>query len=129
MIGNVKLFPITTLILFVAAMCLGSTGCKPQAPDLERLRTVEANNEQLRTKIAEMQKRIREAGEETPDLEPHIADKRQAINDTLARKTELRRKETNLKLRYIELESRLKAFRAEFASMQNEIANRTSAQP
>ena len=128
-IESVKLFSLSTLILSAAFLTLG-TGCKPQAPDLERQRAVDSSNEQLRSKISDMQKRIREAGAEIPDLREQIDDKRQAINDTLARKTELRRKETNLRLRYIELESRLKTFRADFAEMQNSIANSsTDAQP
>lgn len=91
---------------------------------------MDASNEQLRTKISDMQKRIREAGEEIPDLAEQINDKQQAINTTLSRKISLRRTETNLRLRYIELDSRLKTFRAEFAAMQNDIANRsTDAQP
>lgn len=131
MIGNVKLFSISTLILSTAALCITSTGCKPQAPDLERLRAVETSNEQLRRKISDMQKRIREAGNADADLREQIETRRQAINETLTRKTELRRKETALKLRYIELESRLKAFRAEFGEMQSKIVNsfNDNAQP
>jgi chromosome segregation ATPase len=130
MIGSVKLFCLSTLVLSAAVLCL-STGCKPQAPDLERLRAVETSNEQLRQKISDMQKRIREAGEHQPGLQEQIEERRQAINQTLARKTELRRKETALKLRYIELESRLKEFRAEFSDMQNKIVNSNTenAQP
>lgn len=124
-----KFFSLSTLILGAAFPIL-CTGCKPQAPDLERQRAVDASNEQLRTKISDMQKRIREAGEEIPDLAEQINDKQQAINTTLSRKISLRRTETNLRLRYIELDSRLKTFRAEFAAMQNDIANRsTDAQP
>lgn len=117
------------MMLSTAVLCLTGTGCKPQAPDLERLRTVETNNEQLRQKIADMQKRIREAGEETPGLKEQIETRTEAINNTLAHKTELRRKETNIRLRYIELDERLNKFRTEFNKLQKDIAQQQTAQP
>lgn len=129
MIGSVKLFSTTIMLLSTAALCLTGAGCKPQAPDLERLRTVETNNEQLRQKIADMQKRIREAGTEIPDLKEQIDTRTEAINNTLAHKTELRRKETAVRLRYIELDTRLNEFRTEFNKMQKDIAQQTTAQP
>ena len=118
MIESVKPLYIAPVVL-AAAMSLTLTGCKPQAPDLERQRTIEAHNQQLSSEIDNMQKRIREAGDITPGLREKIEERRQQVNDALARKTELRRKETALKLRHIELESRLKEFRDTFKSLQS----------
>lgn len=122
MIGSVKRFSIVSLLL-CSALVLSLPACKQQAPDLERQRAVETRNEQLRKEIADMQKRIREAGEATPDLKQIVETRRNEVNEALARKTELRKQETKLKLHYIELESRLKAFRDTFRNIQSSIAN------
>ena len=95
MIESVKPLYIAPVVL-AAAMSLTLTGCKPQAPDLERQRTIETHNQQLSSEIDNMQKRIREAGEITPGLREKIEERRQQVNDALARKTDLRRKETAL---------------------------------
>ncbi len=121
MIENVKSLHIVPILLGTT-LILAATGCKPQAPDLERQRTIEAHNQQLSKEIDDMQKRIREAGELTPDLREKIADSRHKINSELARKADLRRNETNQKLRCIELESRLKAFRDTFKNLQGAAA-------
>ena len=118
MIVIVKAFHTAQLVL-PAALCLFVMGCKPQAPDLERQRTIEKHNEQLSSEISDMHKRIREAGEINPGLRETIDERRQAVNQALSRKAELRRRETTLKLRVIELESRLKTFRDEFKSLQS----------
>ena len=122
MIGSVKRFSIVSLLL-CSALALSLPACKQQAPDLERQRAVETRNEQLRKEIADMQKRIREAGEATPDLKQIVETRRNEVNEALARKTVLRKQETKLKLHYIELESRLKAFRDTFRNIQSSIAN------
>ena len=122
MIGSVKRFSIVSLLL-CSALVLSLPACKQQAPDLERQRAVETRNEQLRKEIADMQKRIREAGEATPDLKQIVETRRNEVNEALTRKTELRKQETKLKLHYIELESRLKAFRDTFRNIQSSIAN------
>ena len=122
MIDSVKFFPLATLLPGVALLSLCMSSCEPQAPDLERLRAVETNNEQLRKDISDMQKRIREAGEIENDLKQRIEERRKAVSDALARKGELRRQDTDLRLRYIELESRLKVFRAKFNKMKSSVA-------
>ena len=62
------------------------------------------------------------AGELTPGLREKIAERRHAINSELARKADLRRSETSLKLRSIEMETRLKAFRDTFKNLQSAAA-------
>ncbi|MBR2126548.1 MAG: hypothetical protein IJ943_07415 [Akkermansia sp.] len=121
MIESVNSFRIVPVLL-TAALSLCTTGCKPQAPDLERQRTIETHNQQLSKEIDDMQKRIREAGELTPGLREKIAERRHAINSELARKADLRRSETSLKLRSIEMETRLKAFRDTFKNLQSAAA-------
>lgn len=118
MIVIVKVFHTAQLVL-PTVLCLFVAGCKPQAPDLERQRTIEKHNEQLSAEISDMHKRIHEAGEITPGLRETIDERRQAVNQALSRKAELRRRETTLRLRVIELESRLKTFRDEFKSLQS----------
>ena len=123
MIESVKFSPIIPLIMGVLLSAPMMSSCKPQAPDLERLRAVETANEQLRKDISDMQKRIREAGEIRDDLKPLIDERRRAVNEALSQKSALRRQETALRLRYIELESRLKAFRDKFNDMKSSVAN------
>ncbi len=124
MIESVKSSIIIPTLLTMA-LCMAVTGCKPQAPDLERQRTINTHNQQLSKEIDDMQKRIREAGEITPGLQEAINARRAEINTALSHKADLRRTETSHKLRCIELDSRLNTFRDTFKSMQsNAAANR-----
>ena len=80
-------------------------------------------NETLRQDINRMQALIEQAGEDVPGLAEQIA---AAESESAARIKELDTldaRETQLRLRAIELQDRLDAFRASFRMMQSEIAN------
>ena len=98
------------------------TACKPQAPDMERLSALQRNNAELRKEIARMQTLIRQAGEDTPELQQQIERRNSEVVAAYKQIEALREKETELKMRRIELESRLDSFRDTFARLQNEIA-------
>ncbi|MBR5523400.1 MAG: hypothetical protein IKV82_08050 [Akkermansia sp.] len=105
-----------------AAMLATMTACKPQAPDMERLSALQRNNAELRMEIARMQALIRQAGEDTPELQQQIERRNSEVVAAYKQMEALREKETELKMRRIELESRLDSFRDTFARLQNEIA-------
>ena len=96
--------------------------CKPQAPDMERLSSLQRNNAELRREIARMHALIRQAGEDTPDLQQQIDRRNGEVVAAYKQMEALRERETELKMRRIELESRLDSFRDTFARLQNEIA-------
>lgn len=96
--------------------------CKPQAPDMERLSALQRNNAELRKEIARMHALIRQAGADTPDLQQQIDRRNSEVVAAYKQMEALREKETELKMRRIELESRLDSFRDTFTRLQNEIA-------
>ncbi len=98
-------------------------GCKPQAPDLERLSALQRHNAELRKDIARMQLLVRQAGADVPELPQQIERRNSEVVAAYKQMEALREKETELKMRRIELESRLDSFRDTFARLQNEIAN------
>ncbi len=110
--------------VLAAAAWLPMSGCAPKTTDPEQLRTIHEQNAQLRSEIAQMQGLIKEAGEDVPNLNEQIADKEAEITAAIRELDELDGKETDMRLRVIELQDRLDAFRASFRMMQNEIANR-----
>lgn len=71
-----------------------------------------------------MQGLIEQAGEDIPELQEQIAGKETAIAAAIRELDDLDRLTTERRLRVIELQDRLDAFRADFRRMQNEIANR-----
>ena len=107
-----------------AALWLLMSGCAPKTTDPEQLRAIHEQNAELRSEIAQMEGLIKEAGEDVPNLNEQIADKEAEIAAAIRELDELDRKETDMRLRVIELQDRLDAFRAAFRMMQNEIANR-----
>lgn len=128
MIGCVKTFS-TASILFLLGLGMFPLACKPQAPDVERLSSLQNTNSQLREEIGQMQALIRQAGEDTPQLQEQITQRNQEVESALRQRTALRQRETDLKLRYIELDGRLKAFRNTFEEMKNNVANQTYSFP
>lgn len=90
---------------------------------MERLASLQDTNNQLREEIGRMQALIRQAGEDTPQLQEQITQRNQEVESALRQRTSLRQQETDLKLRYIELDGRLKAFRNTFEDMKNNVAN------
>lgn len=115
---------LPVLCVLGAAAWLPMSGCTPKTTDPEQLRAIHEQNAELRSEIAQMQGLIKEAGEDVPNLNEQIADKEAEIAAAIRELDELDRKETDMRLRVIELQDRLDAFRAAFRMMQNEIANR-----
>lgn len=120
---------VKNLFLFLAAFMLTASptvliGCAPKTTDPEQLRAMHEQNAELRQEIAHMQGLIEQAGEDIPDLQDRITTKEAEIAAAIRELDELNRKETDMRLRVIELQDRLDAFRASFRMMQNEIANR-----
>lgn len=74
-----------------------------------------------------MLSRIRQAGEETPQLQEQIDQRNLELESALRRRTALRQQERDLKLRCIELEGRLKTFRSTFEEMKNSIAKQPTS--
>lgn len=117
MIGNVKsLFP--SAVAAAALCCL--TACGPKATNPEQLRVVHEQNAQLAQEIAKMQALIKQAGEDVPGLPDQIAAKEAEMASAIKELDDLNRRETEMKLRAIELQDRLDAFRTAFRNMQNE---------
>lgn len=108
--------------VLTAAAWLTMSGCAPKTTDPEQLRTIHEQNAALRSEIAQMQGLIKEAGEDVPNLNEQIADKETEIAASIRELDELDRQETDMRLRVIELQDRLDAFRAAFRMMQSETA-------
>lgn len=118
---------------FVPAMMITACGilplavsCKPQAPDVEKLNAIKQQNDQLRREIQAMQTRIRQAGNDLPELPEQITQRTAEVTDALKSFSALQEEETNLKLRAIELEGRLRTFRNTFNEMKKNVANPAS---
>ncbi len=118
------LTPAYILLLLGGALLF--TACGPQPTDPERLRAVHEQNAELRREISRMQALIKHAGEDIPGLEENIAAREAEIAAAIKELDALSNSETDTKLRIIELQDRLDAFRAAFRMMQNEIANNRS---
>lgn len=83
-------------------------------------------NAEIRSEISRMNALIKHAGEDVPGLAETIAAREAEIAAAIKELDKLSNDETNTKLRVIELQDRLDAFRAAFRMMQNDIANRRS---
>ena len=79
-------------------------------------------NAALRQEIVRMQQLITQAGDAEQGLADTVEAKEQELTDVLNELKVLKRQETEHKLRLIELQDRLDAFRADFRIMQNETA-------
>lgn len=125
MIANVKIPSFSLVALAVAAGVLPLfSACTPKTTDPEQLRAMHEQNAELRREIAQMQGQIEQAGEAVPGLDDQIAAKETEIAAAIRELDELSQQETEMRLRVIELQDRLDAFRASFRMMQNDIANR-----
>lgn len=100
-----------------------TSSCKPQAPNPEQLRLAHEQNAALRQEIINMQQMVKQAGDIQPGLADLIAEKEQQLADRLNELTQLKRQETEAKLRVIELQDRRDAFRSNFRVLQSETAN------
>lgn len=123
--GSVKHITPVCLALTAAAAPL-LTACLPKPTDPEQLRAVHEQNAEIRREISRMNALIKHAGEDVPGLAENIAAREAEIAAAIKELDKLSNDETNTKLRVIELQDRLDAFRAAFRMMQNDIANRRS---
>lgn len=120
-----KHFTPLYLVLTLGGALL-TTGCGPQPTDPEKLRVVHEQNAELRREISRMQALIKHAGEDVPGLAENISAREAEIAAAIKELDALSSAETDTKLRVIELQDRLDAFRAAFRMMQNDIANKRS---
>jgi len=123
--GSVK--PLTPVYLILAlGGALLTASCGPQPTDPEKLRAVHEQNAELRREISRMQALIKHAGEDVPGLEENITAREAEIAAAIKELDTLSNAETDTKLRVIELQDRLDAFRSAFRMMQNDLANKRS---
>ena len=102
------------------ALLVSLSSCYPQASDPEQLRLAHEQNAALRQEIVRMQQLIKQAGDTNADLSEAVQAKEQELTDALNELKVVKRQETEAKLRVIELQDRLDAFRANFRMLQNE---------
>lgn len=105
------------------ALLFSLSSCYPQAPNPDQLRLAHEQNAALRQEIVRMQQLIQQAGDPTPELADTVEIKEQELTDALNELKVVKRQETEAKLRTIELQDRLDAFRATFRMLQNETVN------
>lgn len=99
--------------------------CKPQTPNLEKINELQHRNAALRQEIADMESLIKRAGADVPDLPEKLAAQAAEESRAYEKKTAMQAKETELRLRRIELESRLENFRTTFKGLQDQISTTT----
>lgn len=121
---NTRVKPVMTVCAVLVAAVAAS--CAPKTTSPDQLRKVHEQNAELRREIASMEKAISRAGEDTPELPENITAKEARLADAVRRLDEANARETELKLRVIELQDRLSEFRASFRMLQNEVANTAS---
>ena len=113
--------------LLTACAVLGAAvavSCAPKTTSPEQLRAVHEQNAELRKEIASMEKTTSRAGEDwDANLPDEITRKEALLADAVRRLDDANARETEMKLRVIELQDRLSAFRASFRMLQSEIAN------
>lgn len=109
--------------LSACALLFSLGSCYPQASDPEQLRQAHEKNAALRQEIVRMQQLIKQAGTPSPDFAAQVETREQELTDALNELKVVKRQETEAKLRIIELQDRLDAFRAHFRMLQNETSN------
>lgn len=103
-------------------LLLALSSCYPQTSNPDQLRLAHEQNAALRQEIVRMQQLINQSGETEEGLADTVEAKEQELTDALNELKVLKRQETEHKLRLIELQDRLDAFRSDFRIMQNETA-------
>lgn len=106
-----------------ALLALPLSSCYPQVDNPEQLRQAYEQNAALRQKIAQMQQVIKQAGDIEPGLAESIEAKEQELANSLNELKRLKHKQTEARLRIIQLQDRLDAFRSNFRILQSETAN------
>ena len=92
----------------------------PQTDNPEQLRLAHEQNAAMRKELTRMQQLIKQAGEPDATLPDTIHTREQELADSLNQLKQIKRQETEAKLRVIELQDRLDAFRTNFRMLQNE---------
>lgn len=101
----------------MALMC----ACNPQGPNIAELSEMQKRNAELRQEIAEMRALIRRAGEDVPELADQIEARTREVAQAYKTLETLKAQETEIRMRRIELEGRLDAFRGAFREMQTQV--------
>lgn len=116
---------LSTFSSICASALLGLTlsSCYPQADNPEQLRLAHEQNAALRQEIIRMQQLIKQAGDIETGLPETIESKEQELANALNEIKQLKRRQTEAKLRVIQLQDRLDAFRSNFRMLQSETAN------
>lgn len=96
---------------------------------MAELGELQARNTQLRQEIADMENTIRRAGEAMPDLADQLEARNKEVVQAYENLKKLKAQETEVRMRRIELESRLDAFRANFQEMQHKAVSAPKPQP
>lgn len=99
------------------------SSCYPQTDNPEQLRLAHEQNAVLRKEIVRMQQIVKQAGDIEPGLAESIEAKEKELTATLNELKQLKRQQTDAKLRVIQLQDRLDAFRSNFRLLQSETAN------
>lgn len=119
---NTRVKPLLTACAVLGAAL--AVSCAPKTTSPKQLRAVHEQNAELRKEIATMEKTISRAGaDDGVDVAEEIVRKEAQLADAVRRLDEVNARETEMKLRVIELQDRLSAFRASFRMLQSEIAN------
>ncbi|MBE6416620.1 MAG: hypothetical protein E7032_08845 [Akkermansiaceae bacterium] len=106
-----------------AACSVMLSSCYPQADNPEQLRLAHEQNAALNKEIIRMQQLIKQAGDIEPGLAESIEAKEQELTAALNELKQLKHQQTEAKLRVIQLQDRLDAFRSNFRILQSETAN------
>ncbi len=96
------------------------SSCYPQASNPDQLRLAHEQNAAMRQEIVRMQQLINQAGDLNEDLTEAVRAKEQELTAALNELKEAKRQKTEARLRVIELQDRLDAFRTNFRMLQNE---------
>lgn len=123
MITSVK--NTSTACILLAALAL-VPACKPQGPNMSELSELQQRNAQLRSEIAAMEALIRRAGEDTPDLADKLDARYKELVQAYENYKKLKEQETEIRMRRIELEGRLDAFRSTIREAQKQVADSSS---
>lgn len=118
---------VKKILFSIGATAVGSLlliGCDSRTPNPEQLSLLHQQNAQLNKQINAMQALIEQAGEDIPNLAEQIKNKEAEVAEAIKEVDDLNRRESEMKLRVIELQDRLDAFRDSFRRMQDEIARK-----
>lgn len=112
---------VSAICVLLGALAL-TPACKPQGPNIAELSELQRRNARLRLEIARMQALIRQAGEDVPGLADQLDSRNKEVVQAYENLKNLKTQETEMRMRRIELEGRLDAFRSTFRELQSQVA-------